>query len=328
MGETTITLLIIAAAVLLLAAAVLISAYFSYKKAFARKDRGEDPYRALDTPKYAPYSAALRKMISDISTEEYESVSLTASDGTHLAGRDYHRQDGAPIHVIFHGYRSTPLRDGAGGGCDSRYMGHNLLLVYQRAHGESGGGAISFGIRERYDVVDWMRYLTERFGENTEIILIGTSMGAATVIMASELGLPKTVRCVIADCPYSSPREVIMRSAAAMGFPPGPVSPFIRLGARLFGGFSIEASSPIEAIKRATLPILLVHGEADSLVPCEMSVRLAEAAKAAGVECSLEIFEGAEHCLPFMADHKRYERIRNEFLTRYIKGMRGGEDAR
>ena len=319
--EIQILTISVGATLILLAGAALLISYFTYRMVFMRKRRDYDPYFGLEGPKYAEHIESLSRIIESISAEEYETVEITARDGLRLVGRYYHRRDGAPIHLICHGYKSSPLRDGSGGGCDSRDMGHNLLLIYQRAHGESEGETISFGIRERFDVIDWTKYLTERFGDKCEIILIGTSMGAASVLMAAGLGLPKTVRCVIADCPYSTVGEVIRKSARDMSYPANLVYPFIRLGARVFGGFSPEAASPIEAVRDAELPIFIAHGEDDSMVPCEMSVRIAEAAAEAGVDCTLATFPGAEHCMSFIVDYEGYTKKRNEFLKKHISGM-------
>lgn len=309
------------AALLFVFSIVSLVAYITYKMTFMRRRREYDPYFGLDKPKFAEHSEELAEIIESISAEDFEAVSITAGDGTRLAGRYYHRCDGAPIHVICHGYKSSPLRDGSGGGCDSRKMGHNLLLIYQRAHGESEGETISFGILERYDIIEWLKYLTERFGESTEIILIGTSMGAASVIMAAELGLPETVKCIIADSPYSSPKDVIMRSVSDMGYPVRLVYPFIKLGARMFGGFSLEAASPIEAVKHSQKPIFIAHGEDDSIVPVEMAHLIAKAALEAGVDCTLATFPDAEHCMSFIVHYDRYVGIRNGFLKKHIRAF-------
>ena len=316
----------VVAAVLFIFAAVSLVAYITYRMTFMRRRREYDPYFGLDKPKFAEYSKELSNVIESISAEDFEPVKITARDGTKLAGRYYHRCDGAPIHVICHGYKSSPLRDGSGGGCDSRKMGHNLLLIYQRAHGESEGETISFGILERYDIIDWLNYLTERFGDGAEIILIGTSMGAASVIMAAELELPDTVKCIIADSPYSSPKDVILKSVREMGYPAALVYPFIRLGARMFGEFALESAAPITAIKNAKRPIFIAHGEEDSIVPVEMAHRIAEAAEEAGVDCTLATFPGAEHCMSFIVDYDRYVGIRNEFLKKHVRALADGEN--
>ena len=87
--------------------------------------------------------------------------------------------------------------------------GYNVLLVDQRAHFGSGGHTIAYGIRERRDVLSWIEYANGRFGKDKPIYLFGISMGAATVVMAADLALPDNVRLICADCPYSSPRDII-----------------------------------------------------------------------------------------------------------------------
>ncbi|MBR2930064.1 MAG: alpha/beta hydrolase [Clostridia bacterium] len=314
----TITIIVISLLILFLAF-ILIASYATYKMIFKRKRRDYDPLYGLDKPAYAVHKDTVIRMVGRISEEPFEPVSIIARDGVRLYGRYYHRSDGAPIHLICHGYKSSPLRDGAGGGLDALRLGHNLLLIYQRAHGESEGETITFGILERYDIRDWASYLTDRLGEDAEIILIGTSMGGASVLMAAELDLPKTVKCIISDCPYSKPKDIILSVAKQRGYPPALVYPFIRLGARIFGGFDLEAVSGIEAIKHSGIPILIAHGEADTLVPQKMSRELHRAALEAGVDCTLMTFPGAEHCLSFITNYDSYVEKRDIFLKKHIK---------
>ena len=313
--------LIVIGVIAVLSALVLLISYITYREIFMRRRKEYDPYYGLDAPKYKVHSEFLGRIIESMGAEPYEMLAITARDGIKLFARYYHRKDGAPLHLICHGYKSSPLRDGSGGGCDSRSMEHNLLLIYQRAHGESEGRTITFGILERYDILDWANYMTDKLGDKTEIILIGTSMGAASVLMASELDLPDTVKCIIADCPYSSPREIIQKSAADMGYPARLIYPFVRLGARLFGHFSPDAASTTEAVKRARVPLLICHGKDDSMVPYQMSEKIAGSALAAGMECTLALFDNAEHCISFVVDYDGYVAIRDEFLSKHVRGF-------
>ena len=91
--------------------------------------------------------------------------------------------------------------------------GYNVLLAEQRAHFRSGGHTITYGIRERRDVLSWVTYANSRFGTDRPIYLFGISMGAATVVMAADLDLPDNVRLICADCPYSSPKDIICHVA-------------------------------------------------------------------------------------------------------------------
>jgi fermentation-respiration switch protein FrsA (DUF1100 family) len=129
-------------------------------------------------------------------------------------------------------------------------------------------------------------------------------MGAATVMMAAGEPLPKNVICVLADCGYTSPKEIIQKVVKDMKLPVKLIYPFIRLGALIYGGFDLEKTSPIEAMRKCKLPVVFVHGDNDDFVPYEMSVRLCE-------ECSsdkkiLITIPGAGHGLAFPADQDGY----------------------
>ena len=163
--------------------------------------------------------------------------------------------------ILFHGYRSMALRDSAGGYILAKKAGFNVLAIDQRAHGRSGGCVISFGIQERRDCLCWVQYLSTRFGEETPLILSGLSMGAATVLMSTDLPLPENVVGIMADCPYDSPAAIIQKVAKEQGYPPKLVYPFVYLGAMLFGRFRLTETTALEAVRDCKIPILLMHGE-------------------------------------------------------------------
>lgn len=79
-------------------------------------------------------------------------------------------------------------------------------------------------------------------------------MGASTVLMASALPLPKSVSGIVADCGYTSPKDIIFPSCAIITFRPAPVYAVARLGARLFCGFDLDSASAPDALSRATYP--------------------------------------------------------------------------
>ena len=158
-----------------------------------------------------------------------------------------------------------------------------------------------------------------RFGAEKPIYLCGVSMGAATVLMASEFNLPNNVKGIIADSPYSSPEAIIKKVCKDMGVSPKLAFPFIRLGARLFGGFSIRAVTAVEAVKKAKKPVLILHGEDDRFVPCVMSE---EIFNAYGGKKRRETFPNAGHGISYIVDPKRYEQVVGAFLDE-IEQLRG-----
>ena len=252
---------------LILAALILGGGYFAYRIAFFSPKEDREKIPSTSGVEYDPYREVMRVIYHRLADRPCEIVTIRSRDGLTLSGRYYHVKDGAPLDIGFHGYRSSPMTDFSGGSGISFEMEHNLLLVDQRAHGKSQGKTITFGILERYDCLDWIRYAIDRFGPETEIILYGISMGAATVLMAAELDLPGNVRGIVADCPYSSPKCIIQKVCKEMGFPPSLTFPFIRLGGLLFGHFDICKTTASEAVRHSKVPILIIHGESDGFVP-------------------------------------------------------------
>ena len=257
-----------------------------------------------------PALAAVKKeFLSRVDAADFREITVVSHDGLTLFGRYYEREKGTPVEIAFHGYRSTAIHDGCVAYESAVRYGTNLLLVDQRAHGKSGGKTIAFGVLERFDVFTWAEEVVRRFGAETEILLSGVSMGAATVLMASALPLPANVRGILADCPYSSPKEIIEKVAADHHLPGRVLYPLVRLGARLFGGFDPSAASALGAVGEAMVPILLVHGEGDTFVPCEMSREIA----AANPAVRFFTYPGADHGLSYFSDPVRYRKMCDDF---------------
>ena len=228
----------------------------------------------LNIPRYAQYEelrSNIEREVKSLLSELCEKVSIHSRDGLKLTGRYYQMDPKAPVVILFHGYRGSAVKDSVGGFNVSKSMGYNILIVDERSHGDSEGRTITMGIKERYDCLDWIHYVTERFGQEKKIMIMGLSMGAATVLMASELDLPENVKGIVADCGYSNVKEMVIRVAGFMHFPAKIIYPFARLSARIYGGFDPDETSPASALRNCKIPVLLIHGEADELVPVEMS---------------------------------------------------------
>ena len=295
-----------------LAAAALIGFAITlccYRITFYSPDKTqENIYNIPTDPQYQPQRAVMVQMIRETAAIPCEMVSMTSRSGMRLCGRYYHVGDNAPLAICFHGYRSTSIRDFCGGAILAMEQGHNVLLVDQRAHGKSSGHTITFGIRERLDCVDWIHWGMERLRADVPIFLYGISMGASTVLMAAGDDLPANVRGIIADCPYSSPYDIIRKVCKDQKYPPALTMPFIQAAARLFGNFSLRECTAAEAVKRTNIPILMIHGEDDRFVPCAMSAEIQ------GPSVRRHTFPDAGHGISYMKDTPRYHRLVKEFL--------------
>ncbi len=298
---------------LVLASATVLASYWAWRAAFYNPiPRREDPYKIPGGPQYQRNAERMLALVREFDAIPYEPVEIRSFDGLRLFGRYYHVKDGAPLQIQFHGYRGTALRDFCGGNKLVREAGINTLVVDQRAHGSSEGHAITMGVKERTDCLAWAEYALERFGPETPVTLAGVSMGAATVLMASQLDLPENVKGIMADCPFSAPRDIVLhvlRRASPLAV---AAYPLLDLGTRLFGGFRLTGATALEAVKEAKVPLLIIHGEDDHFVPCDMSRDLAQAA---GDRATLATFPGAGHGLSYIEDAPRYKQLVTDFLN-------------
>lgn len=291
---------------------ILLVSYLAYRKAFYSSLHRKENIRSIpNNEQYAKGKPIMLELIDEMEKIPFEEVHIKSFDGLTLYGRYYHVKEGAPVQIQFHGYRGTAIRDFCGGNKLAREMGQNTLVIDQRAHGKSEGKTICFGIKEKYDCLAWAKYAEKRF-KGVPIVLSGVSMGGATVLMASELDLPQSVKCIVADCPYSSPEEIIGQECGKMGIPAKLGMPFVKLGAGIFGNLKIRGGAE-EAVKNAKVPILILHGEADRFVPCDMSRKI----KAANPKIvTLETFKDAAHGISYIMEPERYGKITAEFFEK------------
>ena len=269
MGVFILLFGILIASVLLL---LLAGTFGCYRYVFVVGKRANtDPHVMLPGEQYAERKEEILRLVDEALAIPYTDVYTVSHDGYRLHGRYYETAPGAPVEIQVHGYKSMAIRDFAGGLQLALSAGHNVLLIDQRAHGESEGRCLTFGVLERRDCLSWVNWLRERNGEAVRILLVGVSMGAATVLMAAGLPLSENVVGVVADSAYTSPKEIICKVIRDRRLSPALVYPFVRLGARLFGRFDLEEGSAETALKAARVPVLFIHGEADRFVPCDMS---------------------------------------------------------
>jgi len=176
------------------------------------------------------------------------------------------------------------------------------------------------GIREYRDCLSWLAFMQQHFSPEQKIILTGISMGAATVMMASDKSLPENVIGILADCGYNSPKAIIQTIIKGMGIPVWLGYPFVKLGAKVFGHFDLEETSPEEALKNCTVPVIFFHGETDDYVPCEMSRICYEACAS---RKKLVTVPGAGHGLSYPVDPEGYFCALREFFGPEASAKKG-----
>lgn len=295
----------------------------NYNKRVSRKscwEENEDDPRDVElNPVCTPWADELLAARKRIKKCELSDHSVTSYDGLRLAAK-YLPPEGEArgIVLLMHGFRSSALHDFSLATEVYRGLGFGCFMPYHRAHGDSEGKYITYGVKERYDVVSWCRYIDEKF-PGVPVILDGISMGAATVMMALGLELPVNVKGAVADCGFTTPFDefkFVMKEK--MHMKPFPFLYTFALAARIFAGFSIKGASTVEALKKNRLPIFIAHGEADTLVPHSMSVVNYDAAKDSCDATFLSV-PGAEHGLSFLTDRETYTNEVKKLIDKCIK---------
>ena len=283
---------------------------------YAPVGQQNDPHHLPTGEQYDPWMDEMIRLVDELLALPSERVYIRSDDGLQLAGDYYAGEAGHPVHICCHGYRGLGVRDFCGGAQNLMARGDGVLLIHERAQGDSKGHAMTFGIREREDVLLWARYCADRF-PGAPLFLHGLSMGAATVLMTSALPLPGTVKGILADCPYDVPRDIIVLTADKMGIPGRLMWPFLKIGAFLFArGLRFGDVCCHEAVKAAKVPILIIHGEDDRFVPAYMSEPMAAANPALVTRYT---FPGAGHGMSYLVDPPRYRAITQAFIDRCLQ---------
>lgn len=275
--------------------------------------RPEPEFPLPPGPAYEPYHQVMIDGMKRMRAHPQEVFTIKSHDGLTLRGRYFEFAPGAPMEIMFHGYRGTADRDLCVGMDRAFALGHSCLIVDQRTTGGSGGRVITFGLREYRDCLRWVDFAVDHFGPDVRIILTGISMGASTVLLAAGEDLPSNVVGVLADCGFTSAKAIIRKVAKQLHLPPWLVYPAVRLSARLFAGLDLEENSPIEAMGRVKIPVIFAHGEEDNLVPCYMSRENFDACVSPK---AIFTAPGAGHGLCYLATGDEYIRALREFWIR------------
>lgn len=249
-----------------------------------------------------------------------EELYLTTPEGLSLSALYLPCPGATKTAIVVHGYNSW---NGSMGGF-AQYLletlEYHVLLPDCRGHGKSQGSYIGFGWHDRKDILQWIDLLLQKNGADTPILLYGVSMGGSTVLMTSGEELPDNVKCIIADCAYSSVADILNYQMQRMfKLPSFPIINFTSLICRLRAGYSFKEASTLRQVAKTRLPILFIHGSEDRFVPTHMVYELYEAAKGPK---ELLVVEGAAHGTSFWKNPQDYKAAVEAFLEKYMKSSK------
>lgn len=301
----------------LLAAAEAGTSLYFYRRTMTRNNAKMERTMKMAGTDWTQHMPFIQKCKDAMLAEPHEDVWIQSDDGLKLHATWFPQEECKKIVICFHGYTSRGMNDYTG--LSSYYLphGYSMLLVDERAHGESEGTYIGFGFLDRMDALKWIDWVLETCGEDVRILLHGTSMGGATVLMTSGLNLPEQVKGIISDCAFTSPKEVFTHVLHTMiHLPAFPIMQISDVINRKRAGYGLDDCNAAREVQKATVPILFIHGSADTFVPCSMCDTIYENCTSPKKKL---IVEGAAHAESFYKDTEAYENAMTEFLGGIIK---------
>lgn len=206
-------------------------------------------------------------------SEAKQPVSITSFDGLNLHGWLFDPDCVNPLPHLYaiccHGYTGEPAEMAKWAHRFAK-LGFTVLVPAQRAHELSEGRYVGMGWLERNDLLAWIHLIVES-DPDARILLHGNSMGAATVMMAAgDPRLPRNVVSAIEDSGYASVRMQFIDSARSMFHLPKLLAAMCVDAAGLVckyrAGFDFSDASCVEQLKHTTIPMLFIHGAADTFV--------------------------------------------------------------
>ena len=219
--------------------------------------------------------------------EGFSSATIQAVDGPILwagivpAPEETHRWA-----ICLHGYRDTHESMGAIAQLYHQ-AGWNVLLPDQRGHGRSEGEHVGWGYAERLDLLGWVNLITRR-DPDAQIVLHGTSMGGATVLMSTGGALPRQVKAAVSDCAYTSfeaeflqllKNSTVEYTHCSIPLPSAMIFSLLRRTTLRHAGYDLRDAAPIQAVAQSKTPTLFIHGVKDELIPGFMMGKLYQAAR-------------------------------------------------
>lgn len=305
-------------AALIILTMLLLSGWVFFRFAFARKGFRMPGKRYLeegeaDLRSWKNFMEIHERDVRWLKEQKKESLRITSDDGLVLHGERLRCEKPERIVLCVHGFRGSYVHDFAS---VSRFLNRehcDLYLIDQRAHGESEGNCITFGAKEKKDVQAWCREIERNNPDRLPVYLYGISMGSATVLLAGSEMHGTKINGIIADCGYSSIREILSANARrSFHMPPYPIMWFMELFCRMLAGFSFQDGDVKKALRENEIPVLFFHGSEDHFVTMDHTERNYEACAS---EKRAVYIEGGVHASSYNQNTPLYEQCVREFFA-------------
>ena len=292
-----------------------VGSYIGFRFIIPKKERSSSLLdRDLDIPKFAGQKDKIIENILFMQKLDYVEECILSKDRLKLYG-GYINNNSDTTVLFVHGYRSSPFNDFAWPMRKMYEKGYNVFWIDQRCFGKSEGKYVTFGIKERIDVLYWVNHINEKYNPKN-IVLYGMSMGCASTAMSLPL-LPSNVKCAVLDCGFSSVYKLMVKQTKQMIKVDAHIPVLImNLYCMLIARFSMFKASAKKALRKTNIPCFFIHGTLDSTIPVSHTIEDYNACKALK---EMVIVEGAEHGMSYYVDYPNLEEKMVNFLDKTIE---------
>lgn len=282
--------------------------YFFYDRASQRMDRVATPYDMLLDKQLAPVKAVSYRARDGLEIPAY----LTLPVGR--APRNL------PLILLPHG--GPHLRDTWGYSSWVQYLANRGYAVLQpNFRGSSGYGTEflakgfgQWGTGMQDDLTDGVLWLTkEGTIDPKRVCIMGASYGGYAAIMGT-IRTPELFRCAISFAGVTDVNEMMRYDRSRM-LP----ARYKNWRQRVIGEQEVDLGtvSPVNRAAEVAVPLLLIHGTADSNVPYRQAEKFVQAMKAAGKPLEFLELKGVGHGLGTESDRTRFLTTLDAFLTKH-----------
>ena len=305
--------IMIAVFVVVIAAVSVFALNFAFRSKKSVNDY-ERAYASLYKHEY------LRKWITELKSKSELKDTVIYSDYNGLKLHALYIRAEKPTTktaIIVHGYTDNAVRMLQYAHLYSEILGYNVILPDLSGHGKSEGEWIQMGWFYRPEMKQWVDVAINTFGEDSQIVMHGISMGAATIMMYSGDDVSENVKCFVEDCGYTSMYDQFKYQIKKDYYL--PEYPFVHTTSWYCSyklGWSFKTASSLNQVKKCNLPMFFIHGDSDVYVPTDMVYSLFDAKKG---DKQLWVVPNAGHANSYWDNTDEYVARVSDFVGRYIK---------
>jgi uncharacterized protein len=195
--------------------------------------------------------------------------------------------------------------------------GYSVMLIDLRGHGESEAAHLTYGLKERLDVLGAVDWLLDRGFQPGQIGVIGASMGGVSAMLAA--AEEPAIAAVVSDSAFADFGLMMRARFQRLSGLPNVFLPGVLLAGWVLTGVHLNSLKPAEVAARVQAKMLVIHSASDSWIPKHHALALAAATGA-----ETWITPGKKHLASFREHPEEYAVRVIAFLEQHLKPMPQG----